>query len=622
MVRWIYWLCYIAICSALPLMGSEAEVSAEPIQVEIIHEEESIQPGRPFWIAIRLQHQDEWHTYSKDPGDVGMATTIDWNLPEGFTASSIVWPTPQRFSVDSITGYGYEGEVLLLTEITPPSQIDLSQEKEINASVRWLACSSSMCVPGESQISSKLVFSSDSPKKHPKWAAAFATAKETLTEEPPSDLISMNDLAQTSPLAPVPPAAEALDSLSTALIMAFVGGLILNLMPCVLPVVSFKILSFVKMAGKSRTLTMKHGLAFSIGVIVSFWILAGFLFVFQAYGHLVGWGFQLQEPLFVAFLAAILFIFSLNLFGVFEGGSFVASLAGRAQRPSDKLTGSFFSGILATAIATPCTGPFLGSAIGFAITVSAPEALLIFTTLGIGMASPYLLLAAYPKLLRFLPKPGNWMITFKEITGFIVLATVLWLTWVFGAQTDPMALVMLLMGLFAIAVGCWIFGKWGSPIKPRLVRFLSYVLITACFGVGGYIIATSTSNLAGTQKAGLVAQADEWETFSPERVAELQSQGIPVLIDFTAKWCLICQANHFVLTSDSVTQKLDDLGVVKMKADWTRNDPVITEELRKHGRNGVPLYLLYGTDATQPPKIMPQVLTSDIVLEHLSDVES
>lgn len=422
------------------------------------------------------------------------------------------------------------------------------------------------------------------------------------------------------------PTADFEGGFFVALVLAFVGGMILNLMPCVLPVVSFKILSFVKMSGQSRTLTLKHGLAFSMGVIISFWVLAGALLTLQAYGRSVGWGFQLQEPLFVAILAAIIFVFGLSLFGVFEVGISMTNWAGQAQSgvaKPDTMLSSFFGGVLATAVATPCTGPFLGSAVGFAVTLPAALSMLIFTSLGVGMAFPYLLLSGFPALLRFMPKPGNWMVTFKELMGFLMLATVLWLIWVFGAQTSSLAIFMLLSGFLFLALGGWIYGKWGVPSKGLNTRVTSYVFSLSCAAIACYAILASVSPEFSPPEDNIktVAVADSWEPFSPERVANLQKQGIPVFVDFTAKWCLICQTNHMILQMDPVHAKMKELGVVRMKADWTRNDPIITEALKKHGRNGVPLYLLYGTDPNVPPKILPQVLTPDVVLEQLNAME-
>ena len=411
--------------------------------------------------------------------------------------------------------------------------------------------------------------------------------------------------------------------LGWALISAFIGGLILNLMPCVLPVMSFKILSFVKMAGQSRSLTLKHGISFSAGVIISFWILAGVMLLLRTYGEAVGWGFQLQEPLFVVILATILFICALSLFGVFEWGLSVSSWAGQTQAEAahqSSYISSFLSGVMATAVATPCTGPFLGSAVGFAVTLPVFQSLLIFTFLGLGMCSPYLLLAAFPSFLRFVPKPGAWMEIFKHLMGFLLLATVLWLLWVFSAQTNSLSLICLLAGFLCFSMGAWMYGQGCSPVVSRSKRIVSYIFITLAVAAGIQLILIPRNSWYESE---LVANNEHkgawsgWETFSPERVAELQRNGTPVLIDFTAKWCLICQTNHMVLASDEVNRNLEELGVVKMKADWTRNDPVITKALSQFGRTSVPLYVLYGKDGVKEPVLLPQILTQDIVLDHI-----
>lgn len=417
--------------------------------------------------------------------------------------------------------------------------------------------------------------------------------------------------------------------LSMAVMLAFLGGMILNLMPCVLPVISFKILSFVKMSGQDRLKIFKHGLAFSFGVILSFWCLAGVMLLLQSYGQLVGWGFQLQEPIFIGFLAALIFLVALNLFGIFEFGHSVTAMAGNLQQGSSvKFSGffaSFCSGILATALATPCTGPFLGSAIGFAVTLPPAQSLLIFTSLGLGMAAPYLLLAGYPQLLRFLPKPGPWMITFKELMGFVMLATVLWLIWVFGAQTSTAATILMLAAFFLLSMAAWIFGRYGTPLCSKTSRLCSSMLALVLASAAIYVLigASSTSTLNITKEAyATEAEGGEiaWNDFSPKHMQTFQESKRPIFIDFTAKWCLICQANHLVLSTAEVQSKMLEKNVIMVKADWTRSDPEITKFLRRFGRNGVPLYLLYSGTADAHPQILPQVLTPEIVIEALNKI--
>jgi thiol:disulfide interchange protein/DsbC/DsbD-like thiol-disulfide interchange protein len=703
--------------------------STQPLKVSILAENSNFAADQPFWVALHFKMDDHWHVYWKNPGDSGMPVSVDWELPAGFKADSFEWPYPQHFDADSLIGFGYENEVYLLNRIIPPQHIDKAGDYSFKASIKYLVCSDSACLPGEDEVQLSLPLTAGQPQVNLAEAEAFNKARAALpnttgvfqaqrlndlielglkapkpilgsitkayffpekgqsidyhekivvSESNPDGSYSLalkekDSLSRTNLLkgvlvltslngnkthtqaftvnvpvldrtgdellvandAPAGPPVDIKLPLSSddqydggfgmALLLAFVGGMILNLMPCVLPVISFKILSFVKMAGQSRRLTLQHGAAFGAGVMISFWTLAAVLLILQAYGQAVGWGFQLQEPLFVAILAAILLIFSLSLFGVFEMGIKVGSLAGQLQHQGARegLTASFLSGVLATLIATPCTGPFLGTAVGFAMTLPYYLSLLIFTSLGLGMAFPYLLLSAYPSLMRFLPKPGAWMETFKQLMGFLMLASVLWLVWVFAAQTGSMNVVILLSAFFIMSLACWIYGRWGTPIHSKVSRLISLTCVSMLLAMGFYALtfAIDDSSTAPSQNKEHVAAAESvWEEFSPKRLAELQAKGIPVFVDFTAKWCLICQANHMILTSSAVHAKFDKLGVVRMKADWTKKDAVITEELRKFGRNSVPLYVLYnGEDAK--PAILPQVLTPGVVLDHLKVVE-
>lgn len=696
----------------------------EPIHFELIAKESSFAANRPLSLAIRVKLAEGWHAYWKNPGESGMPLHIEWTLPEGFTLTKLQWPTPKRFEVEGIVGYGYEDEVFFLTEITPPKNLPAETPLPIKANVRWLACSDSMCLPGDSDLTLNFPLSNFSdnssvfnkaraalPQKMasikatrsdhfieiqlkssaatlehvyfypetkatidekilPVFAATTDAPEETtlllkeheLNQETnlkgilvfqganasqaweinvpikgikkPEALLTLaeNTLAKpqlhSEPSAEEPLSGEAtLSNILLAFVFAFVGGLILNLMPCVLPVISLKILSFVKMAGQDRMATLKHGLAFFFGVIASFWFLAGAMLALQSYGHAIGWGFQLQEPIFVGLLCALLLLFALNFFGVFEAGTSLTSLAGQAQHASktksSALLSSFCSGILATALATPCTGPFLGTAIGFAVTLPPFLAIAIFTVLGAGMAFPYLLLSAYPSLLRFLPKPGPWMTTFKSLMGFVMLATVLWLLWVFGAQTSNFALFILLASLLILSLGAWIYGNYCTPVNSKTARTIGSVFTVSCAAIALYAITfASSSEMVETPSSmnQLAMNGEGWEAYSPERVKELKEKGVPVLIDFTAKWCLICQANHLVLSSGSVSKKLQEIGAVKMKADWTRRDPVITTALREYGRNGVPLYVLTPINADKTAMILPQVLTPEIVINSLNQL--
>jgi thiol:disulfide interchange protein len=584
---------------------------ASPVTVELLNEESTVQPGHPFTVGVRFKLEDGWHTYGKESSDLGLAPEIQWTLPEDFQISDLEWPLAKRYKSETLVTFGYENEFVLLATVTPPSSLAVDSIP-LSAKVLWVACDDNTCMPGEAEPTLTIPVSPLEPLEDLVNGAVIRYARGLIPPKIEKKPITDNAFH---------------GGFGLALGLAFLGGLILNLMPCVLPVISFKILSFVKMSRQNRSLIFKHGLAFSFGVILSFWVLAGFILWLRSYGHVVGWGFQLQDPLFVAILASVIFLFSLSLFSLFEMGAGIASKAGSAHNKGEGLISSFFSGVLATTIATPCTGPFLGTAVGFAVTLSAPLALLIFTSLGLGMAMPYLLIGAFPSLIRFLPKPGNWMITFKEILGFVMLATVLWLVWVFVAQTSGMALFLLLVGFLLLSIGGWVYGKWGSPIRKRTTRIISMCIALVFLGLGGYTIyhASRDQTFVEAHDNHEIAMVDThaepvtWLRFSPERLQNLIDMGIPVFVDFTAKWCLICQANHFALTTPEVDNTFSDNGIVRMKADWTKNDPVITEELRKFGRNGVPLYVIYSPNGETT--ILPQVLTTDIVLDHIRTVK-
>ncbi|MCH9628000.1 MAG: Thiol:disulfide interchange protein DsbD [Chlamydiales bacterium] len=708
-IKWVFPLCYLLLFQPLSAQ-SETLSASEPVQAELIAEEQSVQPGRPFWVGVELKMEDGWDTYWMNPGDSGFPTQVNWQLPDGFTAGPIEWPYPETFTADSLVAFGYTDKVLLLSEITPPKNLPADQPITLEADVSWLACKDA-CVPGNAHLSLSLPVSDASPLADGQATALFAQARSALpqqvgegdlTVQALADEIVMNFQPQPGTFGEIeqmqfiPEQGEVIDyaapqpfqvgeegitlnvkkavpgsesqpfkgvllvsekgsavkraihvdsasavasatrvshggvsSLGMALAFAFLGGLILNVMPCVLPVIALKIFGFVKMAHERRSVILKHGGVFGLGVLVSFWLLSGALLALRAYGEGIGWGFQLQEPVFVAILAGILFLLGLSLFGLFELGTSMISLGGKAaaSEGSSPLKSSFMSGVLATLVATPCTGPMLGPALGFAMTLPAIQALLVFTMMGMGMAFPYLLFSAFPKLVRFLPKPGNWMITFKHLMGFVMMATVVWLVWVFGAQTDNMAIFVLLASLLVLAVGAWIFGRWGAPTRRKTTRMVATVL-AACFlfvGSGATILTAKQYRDFGPAASGSGAQLvseEGWEAYDPDRVQELRAQGVPVFVDFTAKWCLICQANKVTLRSAEITKAFKEKGVVTMSGDWTKKDPVITEQLEKLGRTGVPVYVLYPGSPHDAPSILPQTLSSKVVHEYLDKLET
>ena len=391
--------------------------------------------------------------------------------------------------------------------------------------------------------------------------------------------------------------------LAAALGFALVGGLILNLMPCVLPVLSIKVLGFAR--GHSHAAMRAHGLLYGAGVVGSFVALAGLLIAFQSAGHAVGWGFQLQSPAFVAIVALLFFALALNLSGVYEFGALVpASIA--AAHVGGPRADAFFTGVLAVVVASPCTSPFMGAALGYALGESALHAFAVFAALGVGMAAPYVLLAFRPQWLKHIPKPGAWMAHLKQFLAFPLYATVIWLAWVLGVQSGLEAVVWLLGALLVLGAAGWLAGM----ATPR-----RWVQRAGAIALAAAAIALA---IPGPQAAANKAAAAEgWAPWSEARVAALQREGRPVFVDFTAAWCVTCQLNkQLVLGRAEIQDAFRAHGVTLLRADWTRQDPAITRALAALGRNGVPVYAYYRPG--QGPELLPEILTRDAVLAALA----
>ena len=686
-VRRIFPLAALLLAALIP--GLRAQV-----QASLVSAQDTVRPGRPFTVALRLVHQPQWHTYWVNPG-TGLATSLKWTLPPGWKASEILWPTPAilKDGTGAIIGNGFQGDLLLPVTITPAADTPAGSV-QLNAHADWLMCRD-VCKPGRADLSLTIGVSAGPPKPDPKWAGKVSAVLTTLPHADANwiasasrddknviltvvpnptaprlqpaptalhffaddDLVAYDQpqtvkgdgrggFILTLPIAldapanatkllgvltsetswraqapllglrvDVPFTAAAVDEganpspassggLIGTLCLAFVGGLILNLMPCVFPVLGIKILGFVNQAGNDRGKVVKHGLAFSAGVLLSFWTLAGLLAVLRAGGAQLGWGFQLQSPAFVFGLAAGMLVFALNMSGVFEFGLAATGLGSDLQGKSG-LVGSFFTGMLATVVATPCSAPFLAPALGAALALSTTASFLIFTTIAIGLATPYLLLSIFPAAVKILPRPGAWMVTFRQLLAFPLYGTVGYLIWVLAGQVSENDLLMIFVGLVTVAMGAWAYGRWqAAGAKPGWSRLglLAGVALLVLGAWAGWPRPPASTDIV-------------WDKWSPEAVAQLRADNRIVYVDFTARWCATCQANKkVVFHSSDVLKAFQEDNIATLRADWTNNDPKITAELAKYHRSAVPFNVVWLPGRTDPV-ILPPLLTPSIVLK-------
>jgi thiol:disulfide interchange protein len=404
-----------------------------------------------------------------------------------------------------------------------------------------------------------------------------------------------------------------------AILLAFAGGIVLNLMPCVFPVLFIKGLSLVQSSNKERASMRAHGWVYALGILVSFWVVVAVLLTLRGLGHNLGWGFQFQSPVFLAIMALFLFFLSLSLAGQFEIGLSLTSAGGELAQKQG-YAGSFFTGVLAMVVATPCTAPFMGVAIGYALAQggSGVATFAVFTALALGLAVPYLLLAYNPGWTRLLPRPGAWMEVLKQLTAIPIFATVIWLVWLFTESVGANALLGLLAGFLLLGVAGALLGRW--PAR-RGVTLAAVLVVCAAVALPVYASYALGAPVGASQ--GNTGPGNDWKPFTPGIVAEAQAQGKPVLVDFTAKWCLSCQVNErVVLDRADVQKRLSQSGVMLVRADWTLHNQDIGAALAALGRSGIPAYALYPAQPGSAPKLLPEVLTPGIVYSALDSLKT
>lgn len=714
-------------------------VQTEQVRAELIaHAPDGIQPGQTIWLGLQMQHQPHWHTYWKNPGDSGLATTLQWTLPAGTEAGEIVWPTPQRLIVANMVNYGYSDNLLLPVplKIAPNFSPSAGGELEVRLAASWLVCKQE-CVPQEGQFvlriptkgssaghgalfeaarvaspfttnatgqavlngNNLLVRISGLPSawqgkaisafpelpdvaesataahggdrigpvgtpptlgsqvwSEGSWSAVLPLSpqRETSPQQLPLVLVSGNQSLRTviaitgtwpslptvQPPLPAPGeavggavgvaaavpstpiAATGLNAWLLAMAAAVLGGLILNLMPCVLPVLAIKVLGFSHHSAQPQDVQNAHraqGLAYTAGVVLSFVGLGALMLALRAGGEQLGWGFQLQSPPVLVALAMLFTLIGLNLAGLFEVGMLLPHklVSLQARHP---VVDAFLSGVLAVAIASPCTAPFMGASLGYAISLPALQALGIFAALGLGLALPFLAAAFVPAVASWLPKPGAWMDTLRRFLAFPMFATVIWLVWVLGHLSGVDGASALLALLLMLSLVIWSLTLEG---RSRLIIAALSIAVSAVLAssIGPLALQVDEPSSSTTSSAPPATSGSQWQAWSPGKVEAELAAGRSVFIDFTAAWCITCQYNKkTTLSKPDVLAAFAAHKVTLLRADWTRRDPTITAALEQLGRNGVPVYVLH--QSGKPPMVFSEILDATTLHAALANLSN
>ncbi len=575
-------------------LAAVPQSDAPEMRTDLIAEVTQAKPGDTVLIGIHINIEELWHIYWKTPGDAGIPTTVKWILPKGVTVSDLRWPEPHVFTEEGdIRTAGYKNEVILLAALTIPANWPSGKPVDIKADVKWLVCKVA-CLPGGASVTKRLETGA-SAVAHEREATLL---KEFLEKVPTAEM-------EEKIVASLQSAPESAIGFGLALLFAFLGGLLLNIMPCVLPVLSIKVFRLVKHKDQPRAQLVTESLMYAVGVLLSFAALAGVVVFLKSIGQEIGWGFQFQEPRFVIALAAILFVSGLVLASGYEFSVWLpASFSSKLSQGG--AAGALWDGFLATLLATPCTAPFLGAALGFSFSQPPLIVFIFFLVIGAGLALPYVLFALIPGTTRFLPKPGGWMEIFKELMGFPLLGTSIWLLWVLGQQQSGLVVTSTLVFFLILALALWGTKRWSA--RSGRLFFIALVIVTYMVSVEPLLQSRgSTETASGARSA--------WPAYSSDSVDEQLAQGKMVFVDFTADWCLTCQLNKRVLHSAAVDRAFKNANVVPMVADWTNGDEAITKTLRKLGRSGVPVYVLYVPG--QAPVLLPELLTEKILIDAL-----
>ena len=632
-------------------------------KVSIVKQNAFFDENNEIFVGIKMDMQKNWHTYWKNPGDSGGPLTVEWSFKtsnnQQVTASDTFWPKPSLIPYPPLMTYGYSDFVIFPFKL---KNTNISNDFYLEANINFLICDD-ICVPESATVKTK--FSDISLDNNlAKWInmvpastlPIVAKVKNNILEirfsfnEDIEDIHFFSDdqnltahskiqnlkQEENNWLLEVPLASlEVKDKISgvlninsnetflidsnieqisldtsisifQALLFALIGGLILNLMPCVFPIISLKVLSFVSMGGDSAGKIRIHSFIFSLGVIATFLIIAGVLLFFRTIGEFAGWGFQLQSPVIVAFLCLLMFIIGLILLLDINIGTNLTKLGSIGSNDSSYFS-SFMTGVLAVVVASPCTAPFMGAAIGYALIQPSLITIPVFLSLALGFAAPYLILGFKPALISKMPKPGEWMVTLREFLAFPMFATAIWLLWVFSLQTNLNSLVSLIISVFIISFLTWIFIKVNKQIYKVLLIVFGLILLSFQMTQINYENKSNSENIL--TEGNIIWEKDIEQKYR----AANQSY----LINFTAAWCITCQANDKVALSRKAVKdylKVNDINYVV--ADWTNKDSEILDVLSSYGRSGVPLYVFW-RPGMQDPLILPAILTEQILLKNL-----
>jgi len=611
-------------------------------------------------IGIKMDMQKNWHTYWKNPGDSGGPIKIQWDTDKNIKIDEIKWPRPELIPYEPLMTYGYKDFVIFPFEYIKKDSLN----SKIKLNVDFLICDD-VCVPEKALIETsldKIAIDDDLVA----WNDLVPTVtlpvlaeidnkfielrfsyndqinlitffignqnivdhpgKQILTKEENNWLLKVPIIAEASNLNSIDGVLsingneiflintevtnkDVLSSISflQAIIFAFLGGLILNLMPCVFPIISLKILSFVSLGNESKSKIRFHALSFCLGVLISFLLIGLSLIILKQTGNYLGWGFQLQSPIIVAMLSVLMFLIGMILLTDVNIGSSLTRLGGIG---SNNISGSFLTGVLAVIVASPCTAPFMGAALGYALIQPSGVTMPIFASLGIGFAMPYFILSLNPNLIKLLPAPGKWMATLKEFFAFPMFATALWLIWVFSLQTNNNLLISLLISILIISSLFWLTLK----ITNKQIQLFIWMLIFATISFEGMYITANEKEHADSNS---VTQYSEYSVWNLNIEEDFKNDNQAYLINFTAAWCITCQANDKIaLSRPKVKQYLKENNIEYIVADWTNKNDQILKALEKYNRNGVPLYI-YWEPGMQKSKILPAILTEGLLLDIL-----